>query len=207
MHDKQIKAVKNLRVTSQKSLSMRKLFLIVACILLSATTFGGTLAYIFTNTTPLTNKFVPAQMRCEILEDFSNGTVKQNVCVQNTGDASAYIRVKLLPYWYDKEIDTIIAKSSWTPLFTPGAGWVCGNDGYYYYTSPVNPGECTSVLISSLTLEQDEISLARQVLEVIASCIQAEPVDAVMEAWSGENGSVTGVSDNTLQVSQGGISE
>ena len=207
MHGKQKKTVKNLRLTSQKSFSKRKLLLVVACILLSATTFGGTLAYILTNTTPLTNKFIPAQMSCEILEDFSNGTVKQNVCVQNTGDAPAYIRVKLLPYWYDKESDTIVAKSSWTPSFTPGQGWVCGNDGYYYYTSPVNPGECTSVLISSLTLGQDEISLARQVLEIIASCIQAEPDNAVMDAWSGANGSVTGVSGSTLQVSQGGISE
>lgn len=197
------KSGRYLRTTPKKALSKRKIILIVACILLSAATFGGTLAYILTNTTSLTNKFTPAQVSCEILEDFSNGTIKQDVCVQNTGDAPAYIRVKLLPYWYDKENDTIIAKTSWTPSFTPGQGWVPGEDGYWYYTSPVNPGECTSALIPSLTMEQDDVSLARQVLEIIASCIQAEPADAIKEAWSGTNGSVIDVSGNTLTVKGG----
>lgn len=197
------KSGRYLRATPKKALSKRKILLIVACILLSAATFGGTLAYILTNTTSLTNKFTPAQVSCEILEDFSNGTIKQDVCVQNTGDAPAYIRVKLLPYWYDKEDDTVIAKTSWTPSFMPGQGWVLGEDGYWYYTSPVNPGECTSALIPSLTMEQDDVSLARQVLEIIASCIQAEPADAVKEAWSGTNGSVIDVSSNTLTVKGG----
>ena len=197
------KSGRYLRTTPKKALSKRKILLVVACILLSAATFGGTLAYILTNTTSLINKFTPAQISCEILEDFSNGTVKKDVCVQNTGDAPAYMRVKLLPYWYDKENDTIIAKSSWTPSFTPGQGWVLGEDGYWYYTSPVNPGECTSALIPSLTLVQDDVSLARQVLEIIASCIQAEPADAVKEAWSGTNGSVIDVSGNTLTVKGG----
>lgn len=203
MRGKHQKPGRYLRATPKKAPSKRKILLLVACILMSVATFGGTLAYILTNTTPLTNKFVPAQISCEILEDFSNGTVKKDVCVQNTGDAPAYIRVKLLPYWYDKENDTIVAKSSWSPSFTPGQGWILGNDGYYYYTSPVSPGECTSVLISSLTLAQDDISLARQVLEIIASCIQAEPADAVTGAWSGTNGSVTGVSGNTLTINGG----
>ena len=97
------KSGRYLRTTPKKALSKRKILLVVACILLSAATFGGTLAYILTNTTSLTNKFTPAQISCEILEDFSNGTVKKDVCVQNTGDSPAYIRVKLLPYWYDKE--------------------------------------------------------------------------------------------------------
>ena len=197
------KSGRYLRTTPKKALSKRKIILIVACILLSAATFGGTLAYILTNTTSLTNKFTPAQVSCEILEDFSNGTIKQDVCVQNTGDAPAYIRVKLLPYWYDKEDDTVIAKTSWTPSFMPGQGWVLGEDGYWYYTSPVNPGECTSALIPSLTMEQDDVSLARQVLEIIASCIQAEPADAIKEAWSGTNGSVIDVSGNTLTVKGG----
>lgn len=203
MRGKHQKPGRYLRATPKKAISKRKLLLIAACILLSMATFGGTLAYILTNTAPLTNQFTPAQIDCEVLEDYSTGTVKKEVRVQNTGDAPAYIRVKLLPYWYDKENDTIIAKTSWTPSFVAEQGWVLGGDGYWYYTSPVDPGECTSVLIPSLTLKQDDVSLARQVLEIIASCIQAEPADAVKEAWSGANGSVTGVSGSTLTVNGG----
>ena len=203
MRDKHQRYGRYLRTTHKKAFIKRKILLFAACILLFADSFDGTLAYIITNTTSITNKFTPAQVSCEILEDFSDGISKKDVRVQNTGDAPAYIRVKLLPYWYDKENDTIIAKTSWTPSFTPDVEWVLGEDGYWYYTYPVNPGECTSALIPSLALDQDDVSLARQVLEIIASCIQAEPADAVKDAWSGTNGSVIDVSDNTLTVKGG----
>lgn len=182
----------------------RKIALLAALVVISLATLGTSLAYILTNTAALENKFVPAHVSCQVEEDFSSGTEKKDVSVKNTGDASVYIRVKLLPYWYDKEDDAIIAKSAWAPSFTPGQGWVLGADGYYYYTSPVNPGASTSLLIPSLTLQQDDVSLARQVLEIAAECIQAQPDGAVTEAWSGENGSVTGVSGGKLTVAQGG---
>lgn len=175
-------------------------------IILASLAVAGTVAYIATNTASLSNSFEPAEMNCEIQEDFSDGYTKKNVCVKNTGDADAYIRVKLLPYWYDKENDTIVAKTSWVPEFELGTGWIQGNDGYYYYLSPVEPGQSTSVMIGSVTLKQDEITLARQVLEIIASCIQAEPADAVKEAWSSENGSVSEVVNGKLVIAtaQGG---
>ena len=203
MQDKHQNSRWNLRDTLRKAFSKRNVLVIVACLVVSTATFGGTMAYILTNTTEMVNEFTPAEVSCLVSEDFSGGIEKKNVCVLNTGDAAAYIRVKLLPYWYDKEDDSIIAKSAWVPAFTPGSGWELGGDGFYYYTSPVKPGESTSMLISSLNLKQDDVSLARQVLEIIATCIQAEPAGAVMEAWSGTNGSVTGVSNNTLTVAGG----
>lgn len=193
------------KAPENKPVSRRKLVsVLLTVIVLSAATIGGTLAYISANSRPVTNTFEPAQMSCVILEDFSDGLTKKDVRVQNTGDAPAYIRVKLLPYWYDKENDTIVAKTAWKPDFTPGKDWTLGADGYYYHTVPVEPGETTSALISSITLEQDAVSLSRQVLEIIASCIQAEPADAVKAAWSGSNGSVTNVTDGTLVVTAAG---
>ena len=175
---------------------------VLAVILLSLAAVGSTLAYIAASSDTVTNTFEPARMACAVLEDFSDGTVKKNVCIQNTGDGYAYIRVKLLPYWYEKDADTIVAKSAWVPEFTPGQGWTLGADGYYYYNVPVAPGDTTSVLIPAVTLGQDDVSLARQVLEIMASCIQAEPADAVKEAWSGDNGSVTDVVQGSLVVAQ-----
>ena len=188
----------------KKTLSKKVAVFALACVVLSVATLGGTIAYILTNTPSLANTFTPAQMGCEIREEFTDGTEKKNVRVKNTSETSAYIRVKLLPYWYDKENDTIVAKSAWSPSFTPGEGWVLGKDGFYYYTLPVDSGASTTALISSLTLKKDDVTLSRQVLEIVASCIQAEPDSAVMDAWTGTNGSVTGVnpSTNVLMVEQ-----
>ena len=191
------------RKRRRKRIPIRIAILLVALIFLSSLAIGGTLAYVLTNSSSLTNSFVTADMSCEIVEDFSNGTEKRNVCVKNTGDAPAYIRVKLLPYWYDKQEENIVAMSAWAPLFTAGNGWVQGQDGYYYYVSPVKPGECTAVLISSISLKQDEVTLARQVLEIIASCVQAEPDEAVLEAWSGTNGSVSKILNGSLVIKEG----
>jgi len=180
-----------------KTLPKKVAVFALACVVLSVATLGGTIAYILTNTPSLANTFTPAQMSCEIQEEFTDGTEKKNVRVKNTSDTLVYIRVKLLPYWYDKENDTIVAKTAWSPSFTPGEGWVLGKDGFYYYTLPVDSGASTPVLISSLTLQEDPVTLSRQVLEIVASCIQAEPDSAVKAAWTGTNGSVTGVDPST----------
>lgn len=192
-----------LKAAPKKHFSGRKLLLLLlAVVTVSAAAVGGTVAYLYASKT-LDNTFEPVQMMCEVTEDFSDGITKKDVCVMNTSKAPAYIRVKLLPYWYDKESDIIVARQAWTPQFTPGEGWVLGADGCYYYTAPVLPGASTKPLIPELTLKQDEASLSRQVLEILASCIQAEPATAVKTAWSGANGSVTDVQNGKLVISQG----
>lgn len=204
MRGKHQKAGRHVTAARKKATVKRGFPVLIACVLLSIASFGGTLAYILTNTESLENSFEPAQVSCEVLEDQFDGINKTNVRVQNTGDAPAYIRVKLLPYYYDREENEIIAKKSWTPLFTSAEGWVKGADGFYYYSSPVAPGDSTPALITSLQLKIDDVSLAREVLEIIASCVQAEPDAAVLAAWTNPNGSVTAVgSDNKLTVTGG----
>lgn len=167
--------------------SGKKLFLLLlAVIAITTVTAGGTLAYIATKSETVTNTFEPAQMSCVVEEAGFDGETKTGVTVKNTSDTSAYIRVKLLPYWYDKDKDRIIAKSAWNvqEKFILSDEWFLGSDGYYYHKEPVASQANTSELIESIKLEQDNVTLARQVLEIIASCIQSEPEAAVEVAWS-----------------------
>ena len=175
------------------------LLLLLICVLAVSAAVGTTLSYISTGSNTVTNTFEPAQMSCKVLEEFNSTTidnVKKDVRVLNTSDGPAYIRVKLLPYWYAKDSNpattndnVIIGKNAWTipdNAFASDTNWVKGSDGYYYYTKPVPAGEETGVLIGSLTLGWDEVTFARQVLEIIASCVQAEPSQAVKDAWSAD---------------------
>ena len=181
-----------------KSLIITALALALIC----ATAVSGTLAYLYTRSETVQNIFVPGEADCEVRESF-NGHTKTDVKIENTGNVPAYIRVKLLPYWYDKSGNNVVSKSEWEMHFNKGADWVKGSDGIWYYTRPVNPGEYTSVLIDSIQLGVDNVTLYNQALEIIASCIQAQPDDAVLAAWSGANGSVIGVNSGVLSI-QGG---
>jgi len=191
---------------SDKASSYKKLLLMLVSIsALLVVMIGSTLAYVFTSSDTKSNVFTPGQMSCVIEEDFTDGINKKSVRVHNTGDAPAYIRVKLLPYWYDKTENVIVAKKAWIPEFTLGTDWKLGADGYYYYLHAVEPEGYTASLIatgSAITLKQDDVSLARQVLEIIASCVQAQPETVVTSVWSGTNGSVTGVSSGQLTITQ-----
>lgn len=157
--------------------------LLLSVILVVTIAVGGTVAYLVTQVTPVTNTFTPSHVNCEVTENF-NGTVKSNVNVTNTGDTDAYIRVKLVTYRVNQD-GQHIGGTATIPPFDPGTNWF-EYGGYYYYTLPVKPGEHpTSNLISSITLEDSypDADGGKQVIEVMAEAIQSAPAKAVGESW------------------------
>ena len=155
--------------------------IVIAAALVLALAVGGTIAWLTTGTTGLVNTFIPSSVSCEVTEDFS-GNIKSNVNVKNTGDIDAYVRVKLVSYRTNKSGQHIGGPA---PLsFDPGSGWVKSGD-YYYYTSPVAPGQKpASNLIGSITLAAyTDADGGYQAIDVIAEAIQSEPTDAVRAAW------------------------
>lgn len=156
---------------------------IISLLVLLTVTVGGTVAYLVANTTPVVNTFTPSQVSCSVTESFA-GATKSNVNVTNDSNINAYIRVKLVTYRVNDE-GQHIGGTATIPYFTPGNGWVKYGD-YYYYTSPVAPGEKPATdLINSIALtgSYDDADGGKQVIEVMAEAIQAEPVRAVEEAW------------------------
>lgn len=173
------------RKHKEKGTASRKALVIaVSLMLIACLGVGGTLMYLTDKTGDVKNTFTPAEVTCQVTENF-DGSVKSNVNAQNTGDVDAYIRIKLVSYRVDsKDISKRIGGSA-AVEFTPGTDWVL-KDGYYYYTSPVAPGGSPEyALIDSITLEDnyDDQDGGRQVIEVIAEAIQAEPATAVEQAW------------------------
>ena len=71
--------------------------LAIAAVLLLSATVTGTLMYLVSKTTAVTNTFEPATVTCEVKENFE-GTVKKDVTVKNTSNIDAYLRVKLVTY-------------------------------------------------------------------------------------------------------------
>ena len=161
----------------------RSLVLVVSVLVLLLAVAGGTLAWLTANTGPVVNTFTPAQVSCEVTEDF-NGTIKSNVNVTNTSDIYAYIRVKLVTYRVNAQNQHIGGTAS-LPNFTLGTGWVMYGD-YYYYTKPVAPNQKPETnLTDSMTLIGSYMDTdgGKQVIEVMAEAIQSSPAEAVGKSW------------------------
>lgn len=161
-----------------------RLWLIAALALCAAAAVGVTLSFMFKKAEK-TNTFVPAEVTCEVEESLLSG-VKRDVCVKNTGNAAAYLRIRLVSYYVYDNGDIAGRVSSQYPMLTLQNGWIAGMDHTYYYTTPVKPDEKTGILCDPITLDTVELADGTpvyQVLEVFAEAIQAEPVGAVQEAW------------------------
>lgn len=159
--------------------------LFLAVLLLLGVVVGSTIAYLIADTTPVENSFTYAKVSCQVTESF-NETTKSNVQIKNTGTTEAYIRATWVVNWLDsngKIAASVPAEYSYSLTPNPDGTWQAGNDGYYYYWTPVAPGASTpgSLLTCTVTYpENPEYTLS---VEILATAVQSAPAKAVQEAW------------------------
>ena len=133
---------------------------------------SGTLAYFMATTLSIRNDFLPARLNVVIHEEFqqtAGSYVKSNVTVENAvvpkATSHAFIRVKLVPTWRDENGN--VAGVPPVELAAPPAGITADInpdlafdyvDGYYYYKEILDPGEQTSPLIRTLTVDYSALA-------------------------------------------------
>ena len=170
---------------ARKRTLARPVLLALSLVLVLGLGVGGTLAYLVTNTDPVTNTFTPGEVTTEIEEPNWDGRVKEDVTIKNTGDVAVYIRAAIVANWVDA-YDNIIApatKGTDYTSFTSDSGWV-ERDGYYYWISPVAVGSSTGKLINSC----QPIASAKPEgadhlkMDILSQAIQAEPAQARIDA-------------------------
>lgn len=180
--------MKNKNGRKVKRLRWNRSFVVLASVLvLIIGLVGTTLAFLYDSTTPVINTFTPTKVTGEITEDFKDN-VKNNVQVKNTGDIDAYIRAMVVVTWQDDAGNvyaTAPVEGTDYNVSYPGNGWVKHTDGYYYYTSKVAPNASTGILLTGCKpVEGKAPEGYHLVVEILSDAIQAEPEDAVKEAWS-----------------------
>ena len=131
------------------------------------------------------NSFEYAKVSCEVTENFTNNK-KDNVRVKNTGTTDAYIRATYVVNWVDAQGN--IASSDpagykYTLTANLNNSWTKGSDGYFYYTSPIAPGDSTQGSLLTCTVTYPESPEYTLSVEILAEAIQSVPEDAVKAAW------------------------
>lgn len=173
----------------------KALILMVSLVAILAVSVGGVLAWLATSSGEVTNTFEPGKTKIEIDEKFENN-VKSDVKVRNSGNVPVYVRANLVFTWKDSAGNIIEKPDDAQISVTYGrTDWVEGSDGFWYYTKPVAVKGSTTNIINKATIEFPEGKGYKMDLEVMAQSIQAEPKDAVEDAWG-----VTVNSDGSLTV-------
>lgn len=180
------------------------LTLLATLVLLAALAVGGTLAYLTDSDAPVENTFLPGKVTTSVVENTENG-VKSHVKIRNTGDVPAYIRSSVAVSWQDDKGNLLgkapVAGTDYTITWTM-TGWEQGADGFYYYKTPVLPGDATDVLCTDCRPIPDRTPEGYHLaVEIIGSGIQSVPAYVVAEHWSS---GVSGVdAEGTLSVKGG----
>lgn len=142
----------------------------------------GTLAWL-TRSDETVNAFTVGHVSAEVEETFENLT-KTDVRVKNTGDVPVYVRAYVSIYLQNAD-GTILSRvpeagKDYTITWGAQTDWrQAGN--IYYYCKPVPVNGETSVLIEQVTESAPDGELL--VVEISTQTIQAEPADAVQDAW------------------------
>lgn len=180
----------------------KPLITLVSLLAILCVTVGGTLAFLIDTDGPITNLFNPSKVTTEVIEEL-NGTTKQNVMIKNTGDTDAWIRAAVVVTWqdaqgnvYGQEPEEGTDKDytiSYNVSDTVSANcWVEGNDGFYYWTSPVAAKTgLTGILIDSCTASGtkvvgtgDDAVTYYLTVEIIGSGIQNKPANVFNTEWA-----------------------
>lgn len=182
-----------------KASRKKSLVLMASILLILAISVGGTLAYLATHTGNVKNTFTPATPDTEITETLT-GAVKSNVAVKNNGEVDMYIRARYFVVWrHNGQIVTKPDNVSITITPPTDTQWVEGADGYWYYPDAVAPGNSTSNLIDKAEVKGlQEVDGYTVDLEILSQAIQAEPAQAVKDAWSSGVSSVN--ADGSLNI-------
>lgn len=166
--------------------------LIVSLALVFIAAVGIVSAYILLSTDQIVNTLTPVKNEIEVVEQLTQ--VKKDVSIKNSCDYTAYIRAKIVVSWV--ELDSNGQPTGNVSGIKPALGrdyslymgsdkWIKGEEGFYYYTLAVPSNRNTETLIDEAVLLETAKTPAdyKLSIDILASSIQAEPKEAVEEAW------------------------
>lgn len=152
----------------------KKLLVVAVAAVLMLSAVGASVAYVHSKTPAVSNSFALATVSCELQETVEDG-VKKSVTVKNNGGEAVYIRAAVIANSVDEEGG--ITGDADVSACLCGTKWVKHTDGFFYFTEAVKANASTENLLKS------DIDLTGIQVTILTEAIQANPVDAAVDAW------------------------
>lgn len=111
--------------------------ILLSLLLVAVVAVGGTFAYLMATDSPLLNTFTLAEVETKVDEPESGTASDKKADVQNTGKSPVYVRARV--------VVSGIEPSKLTVNYDNTGAWKYDKeDGFYYYTSILQPGATTT---------------------------------------------------------------
>lgn len=155
----------------------KNLAFILLAVLLVAAIAGTSVAYMFRQTDKVENQFKPATVSCEVYEE--NGKIH----IKNTGSIDAYLRIRIVVYWVNRDNGDIQDKPSPDlELNYDQDNWIKGLENTYYYKTAVEPDKSV-VLSDPIAKKEDPSDNTKWKVHIFGEAIQSQPANAAQSAW------------------------
>ncbi len=146
-----------------------KIFSIVATLVIAVGTIvAGTYAF-YTSYDEVSNRMEMSKLHANIIEEFDGK--EKSVVVSNTGETPLLVRASAEMFCTNEGIaldPNRVAEANYNNLLGledyPTDKWVKGEDGWYYYSKLLQPGESTSELVHILISVGDDLSDEEKVM-------------------------------------------
>ena len=144
--------------------SSKSLLLLISLVMIAAVAVGGTLAWLTSETAPVTNTMEPGKVPISIQEQVKDN-VKESVKIRNDGNVDAYIRVAVIANAVDEDGNIVMGNA---PTYQVNSSKWVQNGSYYYYKDVVPAGCKTESLFSG------EVNFANGEINILAESIQVQ---------------------------------
>ena len=178
------------RRARRRQVPKRAVLTLVLALAVVGVAVGGVIAWLSASS-QVANQFEVGTVTPTVNEEFDERTTKKNVFVTNSGNVPIYVRAQVNIYWQDANgnqlWDKPVVDTDYEIVWgLTGSKWVEGEDGFYYWTEPLQPGDEseTANLIDSITDKKTHTDGRKLVCDIAVQGIQADPADAVTEAWA-----------------------
>lgn len=157
----------------------KEFVLLMSVVVLLVGVAGGSLAYLFTNSDPVTNTFLPANVDSVPVESMNAGkTEKTNIGAKNTSNIPAFLRATISYHWENAAGQILAETPSVTIDETLGEtiGWFKVGEIYYYKNVVPADTAVSTYFISSISVNGTAPEGYHLVVDVLTEAIQAEGV-------------------------------